>query len=101
MTWEHSVRTTWLLNWTYIHALRAAEDSYQHNACHRFLLLVFGTLLAGNLPALDLRVVKWISLAQGPNAPNNRSRSNTPINIECVQPECGTGFSPESPPCSK
>ncbi|PKI40013.1 hypothetical protein CRG98_039583 [Punica granatum] len=43
--WEHSVRTTWLLNWTHILALRATGESYQCNACHGFLLLIFGTLL--------------------------------------------------------
>ncbi|PKI74541.1 hypothetical protein CRG98_005083 [Punica granatum] len=32
--WEHSVRTTWLLNWTHIHALCATGESYQCNAYH-------------------------------------------------------------------
>ncbi|PKI42436.1 hypothetical protein CRG98_037167 [Punica granatum] len=43
--WEHSVRTTWLLNWTHIRAHRATGESYQRDACHRFLLLIFETLL--------------------------------------------------------
>ncbi|OWM78318.1 hypothetical protein CDL15_Pgr001039 [Punica granatum] len=43
--WEHSVRTAWLVNFIHIHALRATGESYQCDACHGFLLLIFETIL--------------------------------------------------------
>ncbi|PKH69516.1 hypothetical protein CRG98_050117 [Punica granatum] len=43
--WEHSVRTAWLVDFIRVHALRATGESYQRDACHGFLLLIFGTIL--------------------------------------------------------
>ncbi|PKI59723.1 hypothetical protein CRG98_019899 [Punica granatum] len=43
--WEHSVRTAWLVNFIHIHALYATGESYQRDACHGFLLLIFGIIL--------------------------------------------------------
>ncbi|PKI55413.1 hypothetical protein CRG98_024186 [Punica granatum] len=43
--WEHSVRTAWLIDFIHIHSLNTRGESYQHDACHGFLLLIFGTIL--------------------------------------------------------
>ncbi|PKI51092.1 hypothetical protein CRG98_028521 [Punica granatum] len=43
--WDHSIRTEWLVDFIYVHALNAVGESYQRNACHGFLLLIFGTIL--------------------------------------------------------
>ncbi|PKI52256.1 hypothetical protein CRG98_027354 [Punica granatum] len=43
--WEHSVRTAWLIDFIHIRSLNAKGESYQHDACHGFLLLIFGTIL--------------------------------------------------------
>ncbi|OWM74518.1 hypothetical protein CDL15_Pgr005097 [Punica granatum] len=42
---EHSVRTTWLIDFIHVRSLNAREESYQRDACHGFLLLIFGTIL--------------------------------------------------------
>ncbi|PKI51761.1 hypothetical protein CRG98_027809 [Punica granatum] len=43
--WEHSIRTAWLIDFIHVRSLNARGDSYQRDACHGFLLLVFGTIL--------------------------------------------------------
>ncbi|OWM80225.1 hypothetical protein CDL15_Pgr012356 [Punica granatum] len=43
--WEHSMRTTWLIDFIHICSLNARGESYQRDACHGFLLLIFGTIL--------------------------------------------------------
>ncbi|PKI65010.1 hypothetical protein CRG98_014595 [Punica granatum] len=43
--WEHSVRIARLVNFIHIRALRATRESYQRDAYHGFLLLIFGTIL--------------------------------------------------------
>ncbi|PKI59737.1 hypothetical protein CRG98_019913 [Punica granatum] len=43
--WEHSVRTAWLIDFIHVRALSATRKSYQCDACHGFLLLIFGTIL--------------------------------------------------------
>ncbi|PKI34391.1 hypothetical protein CRG98_045212 [Punica granatum] len=43
--WEHSIRTTWLINWNCMRAHHATGDTSQRDAYHGFLLPVFGTLL--------------------------------------------------------
>ncbi|PKI56693.1 hypothetical protein CRG98_022909 [Punica granatum] len=43
--WEHSIRTAWLADFIHIRALHATGESYQRDACHGFLLLIFGTIL--------------------------------------------------------
>ncbi|PKI38875.1 hypothetical protein CRG98_040746 [Punica granatum] len=43
--WEHSVRTAWLVNFIHIRILRAIGESYQHDDCHGFLILIFRTIL--------------------------------------------------------
>ncbi|PKI52294.1 hypothetical protein CRG98_027315 [Punica granatum] len=50
--WDHGIRIAWLSNWTLLRALTPSTASYQRDACHRFLLLVFGTLLFPNSPNL-------------------------------------------------
>ncbi|PKI63840.1 hypothetical protein CRG98_015824 [Punica granatum] len=41
---QHAV-IAWLSDWTLLRALTPSTASYQHDACHGFLLLIFGTLL--------------------------------------------------------
>ncbi|PKI73158.1 hypothetical protein CRG98_006445 [Punica granatum] len=43
--WEHSVRTTWLIDFIHVRSLNARGESYQHDACHGFFLLIFGTII--------------------------------------------------------
>ncbi|PKI69604.1 hypothetical protein CRG98_010017 [Punica granatum] len=43
--WEHSVRTAWLIEIIHVRSLSASGESYQRDACHGFLLLIFGTIL--------------------------------------------------------
>ncbi|PKI36781.1 hypothetical protein CRG98_042827 [Punica granatum] len=43
--WEHGIRTAWLIDFIHAHALNATGESYQRDACHEFLLLIFGTIL--------------------------------------------------------
>ncbi|PKI54305.1 hypothetical protein CRG98_025296 [Punica granatum] len=50
--WDHGVRIVWLSNWTLLHALTPSTASYQRDACHGFLLLIFGTLLLPYAPNL-------------------------------------------------
>ncbi|PKI78956.1 hypothetical protein CRG98_000650 [Punica granatum] len=42
---EHSVRTAWLIDFIHVRSLNARGESYQRDACHGFLLLIFGTIL--------------------------------------------------------
>ncbi|OWM82736.1 hypothetical protein CDL15_Pgr024886 [Punica granatum] len=42
---EHSIRITWLIDFIQARALNATGESYQRDACHEFLLLIFGTML--------------------------------------------------------
>ncbi|PKI40342.1 hypothetical protein CRG98_039271 [Punica granatum] len=50
--WEHSVRTTWLIDFIHVCSLNARGESYQRDACHGFLLLIFGTILFPHLSNL-------------------------------------------------
>ncbi|PKI78884.1 hypothetical protein CRG98_000745 [Punica granatum] len=43
--WEHSVRTAWFIDFIHIRSLNARGESYQRDACHGFLLLIFETIL--------------------------------------------------------
>ncbi|PKI75987.1 hypothetical protein CRG98_003645 [Punica granatum] len=43
--WAHSIRTAWLVDFIYIRALNATGESYQRDACHGFLLLIFETIM--------------------------------------------------------
>ncbi|PKI41950.1 hypothetical protein CRG98_037657 [Punica granatum] len=43
--WDQGIRIAWLSDWTLLRALTPSTASYQRDACHRFLLLIFGTLL--------------------------------------------------------
>ncbi|PKI50398.1 hypothetical protein CRG98_029226 [Punica granatum] len=43
--WEHSIRTTWLIDFIHVRSLNARGESYQRDACHGFLLLIFRTIL--------------------------------------------------------
>ncbi|PKI67153.1 hypothetical protein CRG98_012481 [Punica granatum] len=43
--WEHGIRTTWLIDFIHIRSLNARGESYQRDACHGFLLLIFATIL--------------------------------------------------------
>ncbi|PKI51800.1 hypothetical protein CRG98_027848 [Punica granatum] len=43
--WDHSIRTEWLVDFIYVPSLNATGESYQRDACHGFLLLIFGTIL--------------------------------------------------------
>ncbi|PKI36786.1 hypothetical protein CRG98_042832, partial [Punica granatum] len=43
--WDQGIRIAWLSDWTLLRAMTPTTASYQRDACHRFLLLVFGTLL--------------------------------------------------------
>ncbi|PKI58221.1 hypothetical protein CRG98_021392 [Punica granatum] len=43
--WEHSIRIAWLLDFIHIRALRATGESYQCDAFHGFLLLIFRTIM--------------------------------------------------------
>ncbi|PKI58269.1 hypothetical protein CRG98_021351 [Punica granatum] len=43
--WDHRVRTEWLVDFIHVRALNATGESYQRDACHGFLLLIFGTIL--------------------------------------------------------
>ncbi|PKI78481.1 hypothetical protein CRG98_001121 [Punica granatum] len=50
--WEHGIRTTWLIDFIHFRALNATGESYQRDACHGFLLLIFGTILFPHSPNL-------------------------------------------------
>ncbi|PKI73180.1 hypothetical protein CRG98_006426 [Punica granatum] len=50
--WDDGVRIVWLSDLTLLPALTPSTGSYQHNACHGFLLLIFGTLLFPYAPNL-------------------------------------------------
>ncbi|PKI40361.1 hypothetical protein CRG98_039250 [Punica granatum] len=50
--WDHGVRIAWLSDWTLLRALTPSTASYQSDACHGFLLLIFGTLLFPYAPNL-------------------------------------------------
>ncbi|PKI41475.1 hypothetical protein CRG98_038122 [Punica granatum] len=46
--WEHGIMTEWLIDFIdfiHIRALRATVESYHRDACHKFILLIFGTIL--------------------------------------------------------
>ncbi|PKI60427.1 hypothetical protein CRG98_019168 [Punica granatum] len=43
--WEHGIRTEWLIDFIHIRALCATRESYQCDASHGFILLIFGTIL--------------------------------------------------------
>ncbi|PKI66338.1 hypothetical protein CRG98_013300 [Punica granatum] len=43
--WEHGIRTEWLIDFIRARALNATRESYQRDACHGFLLLIYGTIL--------------------------------------------------------
>ncbi|PKI73209.1 hypothetical protein CRG98_006407 [Punica granatum] len=47
-----SIRIAWLSDWTLLRAMTPTPASYQRDACHGFLLLVFGTLLFPYSPNL-------------------------------------------------
>ncbi|PKI73139.1 hypothetical protein CRG98_006481 [Punica granatum] len=50
--WDHGIRIAWLSDWTLLRALTPSTTSYQRDACHGFLLLVFGILLFPYTPNL-------------------------------------------------
>ncbi|PKI78859.1 hypothetical protein CRG98_000720 [Punica granatum] len=50
--WDHGVKIAWLSDWTLLRALTPSTGSYQRDACHGFLLLIFGTLLFPYSPNL-------------------------------------------------
>ncbi|PKI60969.1 hypothetical protein CRG98_018645 [Punica granatum] len=50
--WDHGIRIAWLSDWTLLRALTPSTTSYQRDACHGFLLLVFSTLLFPYSPNL-------------------------------------------------
>ncbi|PKI60634.1 hypothetical protein CRG98_018984 [Punica granatum] len=60
--WEHSIRSTWLINWTYIRALRATNDTHGRDICHRFLLIILGTLLFPNTLTLTDKALAHVVL---------------------------------------
>ncbi|PKI49206.1 hypothetical protein CRG98_030395 [Punica granatum] len=49
--WDHGIRIAWLSDWTLLRALTPSTASYQRDACHGFLLLVFGTLVFLTFPS--------------------------------------------------
>ncbi|PKI58204.1 hypothetical protein CRG98_021406 [Punica granatum] len=50
--WDQGIRIAWLSDWTFLRAMTPTTVSYQRDACHGFLLLVFGTLLFPYSPNL-------------------------------------------------
>ncbi|MDN4188847.1 hypothetical protein DC496_11155, partial [Bifidobacterium breve] len=50
--WDQGIRIAWLSDWTLLRAMTPTTASYQRDACHGFLLLVFGTLLFPYSPNL-------------------------------------------------
>ncbi|PKI47795.1 hypothetical protein CRG98_031811, partial [Punica granatum] len=50
--WNQGIRIAWLSDWTLLRAMTPTTASYQRDACHGFLLLVFGTLLFPYSPNL-------------------------------------------------
>ncbi|PKI64323.1 hypothetical protein CRG98_015288 [Punica granatum] len=60
--WDHDIRITWLLDWTLLRALTPSTGSYQRDACHGFLLLIFGTLLFPYAPNLIDRAIAQVVL---------------------------------------
>ncbi|OWM77024.1 hypothetical protein CDL15_Pgr010112 [Punica granatum] len=64
--WDHGIRIAWLSDWTLLRALTPSTGSYQHDACHGFLLLIFGTLLFPYAPNLiDGAIVQVVFQAIG------------------------------------
>ncbi|PKI62004.1 hypothetical protein CRG98_017590 [Punica granatum] len=43
--WDQGIRIAWLSDWALLRAMTPTTASYQRDACHGFLLLIFGTLL--------------------------------------------------------
>ncbi|PKI75830.1 hypothetical protein CRG98_003745 [Punica granatum] len=60
--WDHGVRIAWLSDWTLLRALTPSTGSYQRDACHGFLLLIFGTLLFPYAPNLIDRAIAQVVL---------------------------------------
>ncbi|PKI49420.1 hypothetical protein CRG98_030190 [Punica granatum] len=50
--WDQGIRIAWLSDWMLLRAMTPTTASYQRDACHGFLLLVFGTLLSPYSPNL-------------------------------------------------
>ncbi|PKI48814.1 hypothetical protein CRG98_030791 [Punica granatum] len=50
--WDQGIRIAWLSDWTLLRAMTPTTASYRRDACHGFLLLVFGTLLFPYSPNL-------------------------------------------------
>ncbi|PKI75381.1 hypothetical protein CRG98_004226, partial [Punica granatum] len=50
--WDQGIRIAWLSDWTLLRAMTPTTASYQRDACHGFLLLIFGTLLFPYSPNL-------------------------------------------------
>ncbi|PKI53812.1 hypothetical protein CRG98_025818 [Punica granatum] len=63
--WEHSVRTLWLENWTYIRALHATDDTYQRDAYHGFLSSSSGPFYSLALTLIDGALAQVVLQAVG------------------------------------
>ncbi|PKI66136.1 hypothetical protein CRG98_013470 [Punica granatum] len=50
--WDQGIRIAWLSDWTLLRVMTPTTASYQRDACHGFLLLVFRTLLFPYSPNL-------------------------------------------------
>ncbi|PKI60410.1 hypothetical protein CRG98_019195 [Punica granatum] len=60
--WDHGIRIAWLVDWMLLRALTPSTGSYQRDACHGFLLLIFGTLLFPHVPNLIDRAIAQVVL---------------------------------------
>ncbi|PKI32696.1 hypothetical protein CRG98_046913 [Punica granatum] len=52
LRWDQGIRIAWLSDWMLLRAMAPTTASYQRDACHGFLLLIFGTLLFPYSPNL-------------------------------------------------
>ncbi|PKI64520.1 hypothetical protein CRG98_015083 [Punica granatum] len=60
--WDEGIWIAWFSDWTLLRAMTPTTASYQRDACHEFLLLVFGTLLFPYSPSLTDRAIAQVVL---------------------------------------
>ncbi|PKI59966.1 hypothetical protein CRG98_019633 [Punica granatum] len=78
--WDQGIRIAWLSDWTLLRRMTPTTASYQRDACHGFLLLVFGTLLFPYSPNLvDGAIAQVILQAMGGHSYGGSARQDEGI----------------------
>ncbi|PKI46426.1 hypothetical protein CRG98_033178 [Punica granatum] len=82
---DHGIRIAWLSHWTLLRALTPSTASYQRDACHGFLLLVFGTLLFPySLNLIDGAIAQVVLQAVGGHSYVEALLAETVRSLDCV-----------------